>query len=165
MKKFVLICLILFPVIACSGDDKKDNEENMTTDPEVVDITEEAQVTNVTVQGEPGAYTFAVEIKSPDTGCDQYADWWEVVTAEGTLIYRRILAHSHVAEQPFTRSGGKIVINPEDSVLVRVHMNNTGYARNVFSGSVAKGFKATEVQLEADTTLAKTAPLPNGCGG
>lgn len=165
MKKYIWISLFLFPILACwacSGDDEK---ETSKTDPDVEEITDMAKVTNVTVNGEPGSYTFAVEVSSPDTGCDQYADWWEVVTPDGELIYRRILAHSHVGEQPFTRSGGKVPIQPEDPVLVRVHMNNSGYSKKIYSGNVADGFIAAEAVLDADEVLEKTEPLPNGCGG
>ena len=57
-----------------------------------------ANVLSVQVTDNPGAYQFAVEIASPDTGCEQYADWWEVVSQDGQLLYRRILLHSHVDE-------------------------------------------------------------------
>ena len=86
-----------------------------------------ADVTAVTVAGDTGAYTFSVTIASPDTGCDQYADWWEVVTEDGELLYRRILAHSHAGEQPFTRSGGPVKIDPETVVWVHAHLAPGGY--------------------------------------
>ena len=38
-----------------------------------------AAVTAVTATGAPGTYTFSVTVESPDTGCAQYADWWEVL--------------------------------------------------------------------------------------
>ena len=69
-----------------------------------------ANITAVTTSGSPGGYTFSVAITSPDTGCAQYADWWEVLDENGELLHRRVLAHSHVSENPFTRSGGSIPI-------------------------------------------------------
>ncbi len=101
-----------------------------------------ADVINVTVGGDAGAYQFAVEIASPDTGCEQYADWWEVLADDGALLYRRILTHSHVDEQPFTRSGGPVAIAPETEVWVRAHLYPAGYGGRAMRGSVAGGFVA-----------------------
>ena len=84
----------------------------------------DAKVTQVEVTPEPNNYTFAVTIDSPDTGCDRYADWWEVITPQGELLYRRVLLHSHVDEQPFERSGGPVAIEPGQEVIVRVHMSS-----------------------------------------
>ena len=49
-----------------------------------------ADVTAVLVAGEARAYTFDVTVRSPDIGCDSYADWWEVVTADGALAYTKL---------------------------------------------------------------------------
>lgn len=122
-----------------------------------------AQVTAVGFDGEENAYIFEVTIASPDTGCDQYADWWEVLDLEGKLLYRRILAHSHVTDQPFTRSGGDIEIMADTEVYVRAHMNNSGYAAQAQKGSVANGFEATELDPEFAQDVAQQEPLPDGC--
>jgi hypothetical protein len=122
-----------------------------------------ADITSVTVSGEAGEYDFSVGIVSPDTGCDQYADWWEVVSEDGDLIYRRILAHSHVDEQPFVRSGGPVPINPDTVVIVRAHMSNGGYGGLAFRGTPGAGF--SEVPLSADfaSELQTEPPLPESC--
>ncbi len=122
-----------------------------------------ANVTAVTVTGESGAYRFAVTLKSDETGCAQYADWWEVLTEDGELLYRRILVHSHPDTQPFTRSGGALNIKKYDILYIRAHMNKLGYVGDVFKGSVAKGFKhATELPTFSQK-LEKQSPLPKGC--
>ena len=133
---------------------------------QVVDPTEQptqAIVESVTAQGNEGSYTFSVRLSSPDTGCDQYADWWEVVSDSGALLYRRILAHSHVDEQPFTRSGSPVPISADQMVWVRVHMNNTGYSDFGARGSVNEGFERSILDPEFASTLDQEEPLPTGC--
>jgi len=102
-----------------------------------------ADVTKVQTTLGPDGYKFAVTIQSSDIGCEQYANWWEVLSADGKLIYRRILTHSHVAEQPFTRSGGRVIIKATDPIIIRAHMHPFGYMGRVLKGSIEKGFKST----------------------
>jgi hypothetical protein len=122
-----------------------------------------ADVISVKVSGEEGAYRFSVGISSPDTGCDQYADWWEVISQEGELIYRRILLHSHVEEQPFVRSGGPVSIAADSVVFVRAHMNTGGYGGAAFQGSVQSGFSETDPDPDFAAELAEEPPLPEDC--
>ncbi|MEL6930719.1 MAG: hypothetical protein AAFO95_19105, partial [Cyanobacteria bacterium J06600_6] len=67
-----------------------------------------AKILSVMATGTENKYDFVVTVSSPDTGCEAYANWWEVLTPEGELLYRRTLFHSHVDEQPFTRTGKKV---------------------------------------------------------
>jgi hypothetical protein len=122
-----------------------------------------ADVTAVTVSGEPGAYRFSVTVASPDTGCTQYADWWEVLSEDGELLYRRVLQHSHVDEQPFTRSGGPVAIAAETAVIVRAHMNTGGYGGAALRGTAAGGFAAVELDAGFAAGVEGVAPLPEGC--
>ena len=123
----------------------------------------DAEILSLDVNGEQGAYNFSVTISSPDEGCSQYADWWEVISQEGELFYRRILLHSHVDEQPFTRSGGPVSIDSETIVLVRAHMHPTGYGGLAMKGSVAGGFEPIELSEDFALNLAEISPLPEGC--
>ena len=123
----------------------------------------QADVIAVQASGQPGAYQFNVGIRSPDKGCAQYADWWEVVSTDGKLLYRRVLLHSHVDEQPFTRSGGPVPIQADTVVWVRAHMNTGGYGGMAFKGSVKTGFKQAVPDAGFAADLAKQAPLPDGC--
>ncbi|MGB7874511.1 MAG: hypothetical protein WBL25_09015 [Anaerolineales bacterium] len=125
--------------------------------------TQFADVLSVSVSGEPGAYQFAVEIASPDTGCEQYADWWEVVSEDGGLLYRRILLHSHANEQPFTRSGGPVDITADTVVFVRAHMNTTGYGGSVMKGTAQAGFEPVEVEDGFGADLEQVPPQPEDC--
>jgi len=123
--KFLIYLLIslTFTVWSCGTEtdanaNDSDNilEPDTNIDADVIDVdmsleneeeatdSNEAKIISVEVSGVPDNYTFNVGVSSPDTGCDQYADWWEVITEEGELIHRRILAHSHVTEQPFVTS-------------------------------------------------------------
>ena len=122
-----------------------------------------ADVLSVGVRGEPGAYQFAVEISSPDSGCERYADWWEVLTADGQLVYRRILLHSHVDEQPFTRSGGPVAVDPDTELWVRAHMNQSGYGGAVQRGTPRDGFAPVEPPGELSPELERVPPQPEDC--
>jgi len=125
--------------------------------------TQFADVLTVRVTGSPGAYQFAVEVVSPDTGCEQYADWWEVFSEDGQLLYRRILLHSHVNEQPFTRSGGLVDIAEDTPVYVRAHMNVAGYGGLVLKGTVRDGFMPVEVETSFGSDLERIPPKPEDC--
>jgi hypothetical protein len=48
-----------------------------------------------------GVYRFSVTVRHADEGWDHYADRWEVLTSDGTLLATRTLYHPHVNEQPF----------------------------------------------------------------
>jgi hypothetical protein len=122
-----------------------------------------ADVISVQVSGGQGAYRFSVEVKSPDEGCDRYADWWEVVSQDGELIYRRVLLHSHTDEQPFTRSGGPVEIQEDEVVWVRAHMNTGGYGGQALKGSVASGFENAAPGADFAANLAQQPPLPEDC--
>ncbi len=123
----------------------------------------QSSVIAVTVTGAPGAYTFATTLASPDTGCEQYADWWEVLDADGALLYRRILTHSHVDEQPFTRTGGPVPIDPEQVVFVRAHLSNGGFGDQVLTGTAAGGFSEARALPEIAASIEAAEPQPTGC--
>jgi len=65
---------------------------------------------------------FDVTVKHDDEGWKHYANRWEVLSPDGTILATRVLAHPHDNEQPFTRSLGNVKI-PSDlvEVVVRAH--------------------------------------------
>ncbi len=134
-----------------------------TPQPEGPSPTDQAAVLSINVSGEPGAYNFAVTVSSPDKGCHQYADWWEVISQGGELLYRRILLHSHVNEQPFTRSGGPVPIESDTIVLVRAHLNPGGYGSLAMEGSLDQGFEQVELGDGFAVELEEMPPLPEDC--
>ena len=83
----------------------------------------EADVTGVEVrQTASGIYHFDVTVRHDDTGWDHYADQWEVLAPDGTVLGTRTLYHPHVGEQPFTRSlSGVAVAETIVDVTVRAH--------------------------------------------
>ena len=157
MKIYLCFVNIALLLIACSSQNTTSNE-----------ILEEqnkqfADVIKVSISGKEGAYNFSVMLNSPDMGCNQYADWWEVIAEDGSLLYRRILAHSHVGEQPFTRSGGGVKIISAQVVWVRAHINNKGYGGITMKGSKDTGFEVVEMPDNFAINLETTQPLPDGC--
>ena len=87
------------------------------------------------VRGGDGKWTFHVTVRHPDTGWEDYADGWDVVLPDETVLkvdpnspFTRLLMHPHENEQPFTRSQGGLSI-PENItiVIVRAHDLVDGY--------------------------------------
>ncbi|MEO1223194.1 MAG: hypothetical protein AAFX92_03125 [Pseudomonadota bacterium] len=79
-------------------------------------------------QSANGTWRFDVTVAHEDEGWDHYADQWDVLAPDGTVLGERVLAHPHVTEQPFTRSLSGVVIPPEvDEVTVRARDSVHGY--------------------------------------
>lgn len=56
-------------------------------------------------------------------GWDHYADRWEILGLDGTILATRVLRHPHMEEQPFTRSSRVFAI-PEGITRVRVRADD-----------------------------------------
>ena len=151
------------PLASPSQEEGANVVSDLTATGDQIPVTLAADVIEVQVSGDASAYRFSVRLSSPDTGCDRYADWWEVLSEEGELLYRRILLHSHVAEQPFSRSGGPVDIGPDTVVIVRAHLHPDGYGGMSMKGTVRDGF--TEISLSTGFApgLESEPPLPDGC--
>lgn len=146
---FVLLCCA--GLIACSGnpsagvtptlDSPDEAVETSTPLPNTSTVTGSGNAANADVvfvraeQSQDGTWTFAVTVRHPDTGWEDYADGWDVVLPDGTVLKRsredpftRLLTHPHVDEQPFTRSQSGLEI-PEGvgTVTVRAHDLVDGY--------------------------------------
>ncbi|MCG6894873.1 MAG: hypothetical protein LJE65_14815, partial [Desulfobacteraceae bacterium] len=85
----------------------------------------EADVLQVKVEqtGER-TYTFHVTVRHADEGWDHYANGWEVLAPDGSVLGKRILYHPHVAEQPFTRSLAGVIV-PEGVTEVTVRAQDS----------------------------------------
>ncbi|WP_394689626.1 hypothetical protein [Hoeflea sp.] len=75
-----------------------------------------------------GTYRFDVTVRHEDAGWEHYADKWQVLDADGTVLGERVLFHPHDTEQPFTRSqsGIEIPIGVQ-SVVIRAHDKKHGW--------------------------------------
>jgi hypothetical protein len=68
------------------------------------------------------AYSFNVTVSHTDQGWGHYADRWEIMAPDGYILAKRVLAHPHTDEQPFTRSlSGVKIPDGIDQVKVRAH--------------------------------------------
>lgn len=155
LSMITMMCAIL-----CACNPSQSEEEMLPDSPTEL---RGAAAIGVRVSGEEQSYTFTVEVKSPDLGCTQYADWWEVITSDSVLLYRRILAHSHVDDQPFKRSGGPVRISASQEIIIRAHMNNLGYGQSSLRGSVQDGFTKDTLAPDFASHLALEQPLPGDC--
>jgi len=66
-------------------------------------------------------WVFEVTVQHDDQDPAHWADWWRVRTVEGAELGRRILLHSHVGEQPFTRDGEVRIPPGVQRVVVEAH--------------------------------------------
>jgi len=73
-------------------------------------------------------YWFGVTVLHRDEGWDHYADKWDVVAPDGTVLGTRTLLHPHVEEQPFTRSlDGVKIPGTVQNVIIRAHDSTHDY--------------------------------------
>ncbi len=70
-----------------------------------------------------GRFQINATVSHADTGWDHYADRWDVLTPDGTLLGARELAHPHVNEQPFTRSVTLTI--PEGITTITLRANDS----------------------------------------
>lgn len=83
----------------------------------------EADVVGVKIIKEgTGTYRFDVSVRHGDEGWKHYADGWDVVAPDGSVLGTRELAHPHESEQPFTRSlAGVRIPKGVNQVTLRAH--------------------------------------------
>lgn len=80
------------------------------------------------VEDGDGIYRFDVTLRHADEGWEHYADAWDVIGPDGTVLATRVLYHPHVDEQPFTRSlSGVEVPANVTHVTIRGHDKIHGY--------------------------------------
>jgi hypothetical protein len=93
-------------------------------------LADPVKVQNVKISKRSDSYTFNVTLLHTDSGWDDYADAWRIKDMSGNILGKRVLAHPHVNEQPFTRSlSGVQIPDGVNSVIVEAHDTVTGWAQ------------------------------------
>lgn len=128
------VSMILAFVLACG--DEAPAEAPAPAKTKSVKTVGDADVTNVFAREEgDGTWTFHVTVEHKDVNWYDYADGWDIVLPDGTVLkpdpfgqYTRHVRHPHVTEQPFTRTQKELEI-PEgvDRVRVRAHDKKDGW--------------------------------------
>jgi hypothetical protein len=81
--------------------------------------------------------SFAVTVKHADSGWGHYANKWDVLTTDGTIVASRELLHPHENEQPFTRSLHDVKLPAgTKEVDVRAYDSVHGYGGKVVRVSI-----------------------------
>ncbi len=70
----------------------------------------EADVVKVAVIETVTGFHFDVSVRHDDEGWEHYANLWQVVGPDGSVLGERVLLHPHKTEQPFTRSLSGVTI-------------------------------------------------------
>jgi hypothetical protein len=157
-----------------NGDAGTPNDDSSAGDGNAPDHVPYANVVAVATSGTEGAYNFSVSVESSDTGCSEYANWWEVLTEDGELSYRRIIDHSHTDANgasdfdapgnTFTRGGSPVPVSAETTLIVRAHMSVGGYNGMAMRGSVAEGFaQAPDIDSNFAADVETAEPQPTNC--
>ena len=67
------------------------------------------------------SWSVSATIRHADTGWEHYADRFDVLAPDGTVLAERVLFHPHVEEQPFTRSVRVTIPGDIGRITVRAH--------------------------------------------
>lgn len=91
-------------------------------------FADDAVIEEVEARKSGQSWSFSVTLSHGDTGWDDYADGWRVVSEDGTELGMRVLHHPHVEEQPFTRSLSNVQIPAElGEVFIEARTNTNGW--------------------------------------
>ena len=85
-------------------------------------IAGEADVVAVEATQTGATYRFDVTLRHDDASWEHYANRWEILAPDGSILATRVLAHPHINEQPFTRSlSGVKIPTGINQVEIRAH--------------------------------------------
>jgi len=93
----------------------------------------DVQKVEVKQMGE-NTFNFDVTVLHNDEGWDHYANKWDVVAPDGSILATRILHHPHENEQPFTRSlSGVKIPKSVHNVSIQAHDIVHGYGGKIIT--------------------------------
>lgn len=79
-----------------------------------------ADVLSATADCSAKVCSFVVTVRHDDEGWGHYANAWEIVAPDDSVLATRVLRHPHVGEQPFTRALRGVEVPPAvKSVRIR----------------------------------------------
>ena len=149
------------------SDDAGNNERNPdddgtspnTGDPDGDELDlREANVVDVSYDGNGESYSFDVTLHHDDNGEDGYANWWQVERLDGARLGRRDLSHPH-SRQPFTRSATVEVAESVTCVVVRGHDQTHGYGGRALLLNLESGTgRAVEQGVEPEAFDSSDCP-------
>ena len=90
-------------------------------------LADPAEIVSAEARASGSGWSVSVTLRHGDTGWDDYADGWRLVTEGGEVIATRPLVHPHVNEQPFTRSLSGVTL-PDAPVFVESSTTVTGWS-------------------------------------
>ena len=91
-------------------------------------IADPAEIVAAAAERGPRGWTVSVTLRHGDTGWDDYADGWRVLSDDGQVLGTRELLHPHVDEQPFTRTLSGLDLPEGRHVWVESSTNATGWS-------------------------------------
>jgi hypothetical protein len=74
---------------------------------------------------------FEVTVQQAGNGWDHFANAWEVLASDGSVLATRTLLHPHSDEQPFALAYGRIPDRVSE-VVMRAHDSLHGHGGKVF---------------------------------
>lgn len=128
-KSMLLFALSLMGLAACAAPAVPDGQVMplQTSQTQKANAKANANVSFVkAVETAPGVWRFDVSVTHPDIGWKDYADGWDVLDSDGTVVkprggkFTRTLVHPHVGQIPFTRSQNGIKLKGP-IITVRAH--------------------------------------------
>ncbi|MBT4889103.1 MAG: hypothetical protein HON65_06080 [Rhodospirillales bacterium] len=79
-------------------------------------------------------YAFSVTMKHPDAGWTHYADGWDILGLDGSVLGTRTLYHPHGDNEAFTRSLANVKIPiGMSTVTIRANCSVDGPATELYS--------------------------------